>query len=284
MWATSGKSTDGSTWSNISGATANTYTAAEGDENGFLRVTASFTDDTAQTVTAASSATTKVTDVTPGLTVSLSGVPQDGVALTAIPAVIKDGDSSAADVTYQWQWSADDATWNNIGGATGGSYTPTTADVGHFVRTEALSSDDTGQSALNNSPGMKINPRETVPINFQVFDQTTGKTTMESGEPYPDPSTGLKWQFIKITTDNLNIAAVTPNTLAMEMMGSTSVRSAGITYWTERAAPTSWSAGRGTIRFMSMISMRPFLAGQRYWDSILATRPRSGASPQMISS
>ena len=101
------RSTDGKSWTDISGATANTYTAAEGDENGFLRVTASFTDDTTQTVTAASSATAKITDVTPSLTVSLSGVPQNCEALTAIPAVITDGDSSASDVTYQWQRSTD---------------------------------------------------------------------------------------------------------------------------------------------------------------------------------
>ena len=126
------RSIDGTNWSNISGATANTYTAAERDENGFLRVTASFTDDTAQTVTAASPATAKVADVTPSLTVSLSGLPKDGQVLTATPAVITDADNSASDVTYQWQLSTDDATWNNIGGATGGSYTLTTADVGDF--------------------------------------------------------------------------------------------------------------------------------------------------------
>ena len=132
------RSIDGKSWTNISGATANTYTAAEGDENGFLRVIASFTDDTAQTVTAASSATAKVTDVTPGLTVSLSGIPQDGAVLTAIPAVITDGDSNASNVTYQWQQrSADGSTWSNISGATGGSYTPTTAVVGDWVRTVA---------------------------------------------------------------------------------------------------------------------------------------------------
>ena len=102
------RSIDGTNWTYISGATAKTYTAAESDENGFLRVVASFTDDTAQTVAAVSSATAKVIDVTPGLTVSLSGVPQDGEALTAIPAVITDEDNSASDVTYQWQRSTDE--------------------------------------------------------------------------------------------------------------------------------------------------------------------------------
>jgi hypothetical protein len=156
------RSIDGKSWTDISGVTAKTYTAAEGDENDFLRVTASFSDDTTQSVTAASSATAKVTDVTPSLTVSLSGVPQDGAALTAIPAVITDGDSSASNVTYQWQRSTDGTTWNNISGATGGSYTLTAADVGDVVRTVASFSDDTGQSAMANSSGTQINPGGTV--------------------------------------------------------------------------------------------------------------------------
>jgi Ca2+-binding RTX toxin-like protein len=47
--------------------------------------------------------------------------------------------------------------------------------------------------------------------NFQVFDQTTGQTTVEAGQPYPGPVAGVTSQFIDITPDNLNIAALTPN-------------------------------------------------------------------------
>src|SRR5689334_997798 len=95
---------------------------------------------------------------TPSLTVSLSGVPQDGGVLTATPAVITDGDNSASDVTYQWQRSTDNSTWNNISGGTSGSYTPTAADVNGFVRTVASFSDDTGQSVMANSSSTQINP------------------------------------------------------------------------------------------------------------------------------
>jgi hypothetical protein len=189
------RSSDGNNWTNISGATANTYTATESDENNLLRVVASFTDDTMQTVAAVSSATAKVIDVTPSLTVSLSGVPKDGDALTATPAVITDEDNSASDVTYQWQRSTDDSTWNNIGGATGGSYTLTAADVvGDFVRTVASFTDDTGQSALANSPGTQIvagvtrNPI----LNLAVSDTTTGQSVPATGQQYTGPVIGLQ--------------------------------------------------------------------------------------------
>ena len=64
--------------------------------------------------------------------------------LTAIPAVITDADNSASDVTYQWQRSTDNSTWNNINGATGGSYKLTAADVNGAVRTVASFTDDIG--------------------------------------------------------------------------------------------------------------------------------------------
>ncbi len=204
------RSIDGNSWTDISGATANTYTAAEGDENGFLRVTASFTDDTTQTVAAVSSATAKVTDVTPSLTVSLSGVPQDGQVLAATPAVITDADDSASNVTYQWQRSTDNSTWSNISGATSGSYRPTAADVGDFVRTVASFSDDTGQSAMANSPGTLINPSPGV-NNFAVLDQTTSQSSFQPGTPYTGPVAGIANEFVDITPDNLDIAAITPN-------------------------------------------------------------------------
>lgn len=47
--------------------------------------------------------------------------------------------------------------------------------------------------------------------NFTVADQTTGRVTTSSGVAYTGLVAGLKWQFIDITTDNLNIAANVPN-------------------------------------------------------------------------
>ena len=246
------RSIDGKSWTNISGATANTYTAAEGDENGFLRVIASFTDDTAQTVTAASSATAKVIDVTPGLTVSLSGIPQDGAALTAVPAVITDGDSSASNVTYQWQRSTNGSTWNNISGATGGSYTPTTADVNDCVRAVASFSDDTGQSAMANSPGTLINPHGTVfPVPpIAVFDTTTGQSVSATGQPYTGPVSGLQWEYINITSDSLNISVSTPNWFIHSGSGNDAIAaSSGINVLDGGTGSNFLTGGSGTDTF-----------------------------------
>ena len=60
------------TWTSISGATGSTYTVAEGDENNVLRVVA-----TGTTRSADSAATAKVIDVTPTLSVAVSGTAQE---------------------------------------------------------------------------------------------------------------------------------------------------------------------------------------------------------------
>src|SRR6202007_2557088 len=108
-------SSDGISWSNISGATAATYQLAESDENLLVRVHTSLTDDTGQTVTADSNVTTAVKDVAPPLAVSISGNAIEGSTLTASPSQTSDETET---VTYQWQNSSDGTPWNNISGAT----------------------------------------------------------------------------------------------------------------------------------------------------------------------
>ena len=240
------RSIDGTNWTNISGATANTYTAAESDENGFLRVVASFTDDTAQTVTAVSSATAKVIDVTPSLTVSLSGVPQDGEVLTAIPAVITDADNSASDVTYQWQRSTDDSTWSNISGATGGSYTLTAADVGDFVRTVASFSDDTGQSAMANSPGTYKSQGHSSPYSIQRLVSPCRRL----GNRTAGPVSGIQYDYINITSDSLNISASTPNWFIHSGSGNDAIAaSSGINVLDGGTGSNFLTGGSGTDTF-----------------------------------
>jgi hypothetical protein len=66
------------TWTSISGATGSTYTVAEGDENNVLRVEATGTAGPAD-----SAATAKVIDVTPTLSVAVSGTAQEAQTFPA---------------------------------------------------------------------------------------------------------------------------------------------------------------------------------------------------------
>src|SRR6202035_661417 len=143
-------SADGTHWSAIAGAAdASTYTLAEGDENLKIRVEASLTDDTGQSVSADSLAFGKVVDVAPTLSVSLSGNAVEGSILTATPVQTSD---EVETVHYQWQSSADGTHWSAIAGAAdASSYTLAEGDESLKIRVEASLTDDTGQSAIADS-------------------------------------------------------------------------------------------------------------------------------------
>src|SRR5262249_49299256 len=137
------QSLSGSTWSNISGATSSTYTAAEADEGHQLRVVATSSDSDGSGTSATSAATVAVVDVTPTLTVSVSGTAQDGKPLT--PPAPAPSDAGGGTTTYQWQ-RLTGTTWPNIAGATASTYTAAEADEGHQLRVVATFVDDPGQS------------------------------------------------------------------------------------------------------------------------------------------
>ena len=139
-------STDGSSWSNISTATGTTYVVAEGDENKFVRVHASFTDDTGQLVSADSAPTaSKVVDNS-SLSVAVSGnSTMVGSSVTALPTV-GDSDDASSTISYQWQSSTDNGgTWNPISGGTGSSYVVHATDGNKLLRVHASFTDDTNQ-------------------------------------------------------------------------------------------------------------------------------------------
>ncbi len=143
-------STDGKYWTDIRYATDSTYTVAEADENNFIRVEASFVDDTGQTITADSDPTSAVIDDA-SLSVTITGIAQENQVLTANPAIVGDEDDQDATVSYQWQSSADGKYWTDIRYATDSTYTVAEADENKFIRVETSFVDDTGQTITADS-------------------------------------------------------------------------------------------------------------------------------------
>jgi adhesin/invasin len=143
-------STDGVVFRPIAGAANSaTYMLAEGDENREVRVEATFTDDTDQSVTADSNATTSVKDVPPTLSLAISGNAVQGQTLTAVPTIGTDADGGTT--VFQWQFSTNGVTWTNISGANASTYLVQQADGGHELRVEATFTDDTHQSVTADS-------------------------------------------------------------------------------------------------------------------------------------
>jgi hypothetical protein len=125
-------STDGTTWTNIAGATGSTYTLAAADEGTQLRVLISATNEDGS-AGAASAPTAPIAPAPPAATAgpTISGSAQRGITLTSTPGTWT-GIGNA--YTLQWQRSADGSSWSNIPGATGNSYTLSVADEGDAVR------------------------------------------------------------------------------------------------------------------------------------------------------
>jgi hypothetical protein len=180
QWQSS--SDGGTTWSNIAGATAATYTPVEADETHLLRVVETATDTvSAQSGTSASAASAAVTDIVLAFTsaASISGSPTVGSALGAVNGTLNDAD--AAVTGYQWQSSSNNGfTWSNIAAATSATYKPVAADSGNVLRVVETATDaDGGPSTTSISPATA--PVAIAPTGFTFAPATSSLQSLEGG-------------------------------------------------------------------------------------------------------
>jgi hypothetical protein len=181
QWQSSGG--NGTTWSNITGATTATYTPVEADETHLLRVVETATDTgSSQSGTSASAATAAVADVVLAFTsaASISGAATVGSVLTAANGALNDAD--AAVTGYQWQSSSNNgSTWSNITGATSTTYTPVAADAGNVLRVVETATDvDGGPSTTSNSLATAAIAAG-APTGFTFAPATSSLQTLQGG-------------------------------------------------------------------------------------------------------
>ena len=202
------QSLTGSTWSNIAGATASTYTAAEADEGHQLRAVATFVDDTGQSVSATSSATAAVTDIAPTLSVTIGGTAQEGRTLTA-NGVANDAD---AVITYQWQ-SLSGTTWSNISGATSSTFLVGEANETHQLRVIATStdSDGSGTSATSAATAAITDAPPTLSVTVSGTAQEGQTLTATATANDSDATIKYQWQSLSGSTWS-NISSATSST------------------------------------------------------------------------
>ena len=135
--------------SDISGATAGTYTLTQADVGTTITVVASYTDDegTGESVTSAGVGPVANVNDAPSGSVTISGTPTEDQVLTAANT-LADEDGLGA-ISYQWQRNGSD-----ISGATAGTYTLTQADVGTTITVVASYTDDEGAGESVTSAGV----------------------------------------------------------------------------------------------------------------------------------
>ncbi|MDR1645535.1 MAG: hypothetical protein LBS05_06920, partial [Tannerellaceae bacterium] len=123
-------STDNSAWTNISGATAVTYTSGNLTANRYFR--RAVTSSTCGTVYSASILIT----VLPNLTAGAIGSAQS-ICYNTAPVAFTQTTAPAGGTgtyTYQWQYSTDNSTWTDISGATAVTYTSGNLTANRYFR------------------------------------------------------------------------------------------------------------------------------------------------------
>ena len=134
------------TETNISSATASTYTLVAADQGTTVKVTVSFTDDANNPETLTSAATATVSAAANTLATgapTITGTAQVGQTLTAGTTAIMDADGlTSVSYTYQWIRVATDNTETNISSATASTYTLVAADQGTTVKVTVSFTDD----------------------------------------------------------------------------------------------------------------------------------------------
>ena len=145
---------DGTSDTDITGATDSTYTLVDADAGKTVKVRVSFTDDAANAESLTSAATATVGFALQQQQASspatgaptITGTAQVGETLTADTSGIADADG-LANVSHSYQWVANDGTSDtDITGATDSSYTLVAAEEGKTIKVKVSFTDDQGNA------------------------------------------------------------------------------------------------------------------------------------------
>ena len=145
---------DGTSDTDIVGATDSTYTLVVADEGKTIKVRVSFTDDVGNGETLTSTATDTVSFATQQQTFNspatgaptISGTAQVGETLMADTTGIADQDGLTG-ATFTYQWVANDGTADtDIAGATDSTYTVAADDEGNTIKVRVSFTDDAGNA------------------------------------------------------------------------------------------------------------------------------------------
>ena len=213
---------------NISSATASTYTLVAADLGTTVKVRVSFTDDAsnAETLTSAATAAVSAAPNTPATGApTITGTAQVGQTLTAGTTAIMDDDGlTTPGYTYQWIRTAAGVD-TNISSATASTYTLVAADLGTTVKVRVSFTDDasnaetltsTATAAVAAAANTPATGAPTITGTAQVGQTLTAGTTAIMDDDGLT-SVSYTYQWIRVATDNTetNIASATASTYTL---------------------------------------------------------------------
>ena len=220
---------------NISGATASTYTLVAADLGTTIKVRVSFTDDASndETLTSAATAAVSAAPNTPATGApTITGTAQVGQTLTADTTAIMDADG-LTNVSYTYQWiRVDGGTETNIASATASTYTLVAADLGTTIKVTVSFTDDASNaetltsaataavSAAANTPATGA---PTITGTAQVGQTlTAGTTAIMDADGLTNVSYTYQWIRVDGGTEtNISGATASTHTLVAADQGKT---------------------------------------------------------------
>ena len=209
---------DGSTDTDIAGATGSTYTLVDADEGKTVKVKVSFTDDAGNEEALISGATAAV-DAAPNSPATgaptITGTAQVGETLTADTSGIAD-DDGLTNVSYSYQWIRNDGgTDTDISGATDSGYTLASADEGRTIKVKVSFTDDGGNGETLTSgatasvlarPNTPATGAPTISGTAQVGEALTADT---SGIADADGLSGATFNYQWVANDGTSDTDIT---------------------------------------------------------------------------
>jgi len=213
-------STDNITFSNISGATATSYSPGALTTTTYYR--RNITSGSCGTVSSASVKITVYADLTSGAV----GSPQS-ICYGTTPAGLTETTAPTGGTTvytYQWQSSPDNLTWTNVSGAASVNYSPGSLTATTYYRRNVTS----GSCGTVSSPSVKITVYDnltpgsigsaqticynTVPVSLNEVTAPTGGTGIYSYQ-WESSTDNISWNDISgATSANYTPPALTANT------------------------------------------------------------------------
>ncbi|MFM6511804.1 MAG: proprotein convertase P-domain-containing protein, partial [Microcystis panniformis] len=213
------QSTDGTNWTNISGATNTTLSLGDNQVGKFIRVQVSYSDGQGTVETINSSATSAVTNVNdvPTGSVTLNGTAAKNQTLTANNN-LADADGLGT-LNYQWQQSTDGTNWTNISGATNTTLSLGDNQVGKFIRVQVTYSDGQGTVETINSSATSA----VINVNTLTLTNSSKIDILDNAaaSPYPSSLTlsGVNGTITGVTVTLYNINHTYPDDIDILLVG-----------------------------------------------------------------
>ncbi len=196
-WSTSGTfsyqwqtSSNGSSWTDLSGATGSTYTLTNAEAGLYMRAKVTNVSGSA-TGFAFSNSTPKVGAPYNSAAPTTSGTMQVGETLTVAAGTW----SGSPTLSYQWQSSSDSIAWSSIAGATSSTFVMTFALSNSRIRAvvTAVNAVDTATANTGIISGFAP-PRATV-VPVISGTTTVGQTLTSTTGTWPNTSSGYSYQW-----------------------------------------------------------------------------------------